>query len=94
MTLKPPDDLEAPQAEVFTTLAHLAGRSAALRGVRLIPPDNLLLARVAQLVVLARQRAAAGKLADAVVLSDLAQEMADQYWLTLPASLRPAIGRA
>ena len=94
MTLKPPDDLEAPQAEVFGILAHLAARSAALRGVRLIPLDNLLLARVAQLVVLARQRAAAGKLADAVVFADLSQELAAQFWLTVPASLLPAIGRA
>ena len=92
--VQPPADLEPAGREVFTIVGDLAARSCALRGVTLIPLDALLLARVAQLVVLARQRAESGKLADAAVLGDLAQEMADQYWLTLPASLLPAIGRA
>ena len=92
--VQPPADLEPAGREVFVTLAHLAARAAALRGVALIPGDSLLLARVAQLVVLSRQRAEAGKLGDAVVLGDLAQELAGNYWLRVPATLLPTVGRA
>ena len=66
--VQPPDDLGPPEREVFVTLAHLAGRAAALRGVRLHPGHALLLSRIAQVVVLSRQRAEAGRLADAVAL--------------------------
>ena len=94
MTLTPPDNLGPPQREVFATLALLAGRAAAVRRVALIPGDSLLLARVAELVVRAREDAEAGRLADAVAFGDLAQELARNYWLTVPASLLPAVGRA
>lgn len=94
MTLQPPEDLGPLQREVFVTLAHLAGRAAAVRHVALIPGDSLLLARVAELVVRARLEAEAGRLADAVTFGDLAQELAGSYWLTIPASLLPAVGRA
>ena len=92
--LQPPHDLGPPERQAFTILAHLAGRAAALHGIHLIPGDAILLSHVSMLVVRVRREARAGRLAEAVELTALAQELAANYWVRIPESLLPTVGRA